>query len=619
MRNRYILIADLLVFVLAALGAFVLRFDWFFPHFQREFVVYATVAVIAKPIIFYLSGMYRRYWRYASVHDLIALSLAVSASSVAMGLLVSVGLLIHVIDQFARSVVLIDWLLTLIATGGVRLSVRLIGESRGRSGPHTEREPRRLLIAGAGDAGAMVLREIQRNPQLGLVPIGFVDDDPAKIGKRVYGLPVFARTSDLAEVVEAHGIDEVTIAMPSAPGSVVRQVAENCQTAGVRSQIVPGVYELLDGNVSVSRLRNVDIVDLLRRTQVRWQGTSGSYVTGRTVLVTGAGGSIGLELCRQVAHRSPGTLILLGHGENSLFDARSHLHEHFPGIKLRLVVADIRNRPRITQVFSRLRPSIVFHAAAHKHVPLMEENPEEAISNNVLGTENIVVAALEAGTERLVLISSDKAVEPLSLMGASKRLAESIVRQAALKHGRAFVVVRFGNVLGSRGSVVPIFHEQIKRGGPLTITDPEMRRFFMTIPEAVALVLEAGGFGRGGELFVLRMGEPVRIIDLAQDLIRLSGLAVQDIPILYTGIRPGEKLEESLWEDGAELGSTEHPEVLKVSEIQPWTSEELDDAIRSLSAAVEQGNPGAIETILGRMIPTFAPTRLRVVKATRAV
>jgi len=620
MRNRYVLLADLPIIALSALGAFVLRFDWFFSRFQHEFLWYLAAALVVKPVIFYLFGMYSRYWRYVTVADLVALVLAVSTSSILMALLVGAALLTHTIEQFARSVVLIDWLLTIVAVTGVRAAIRIVGESRFTASAVTHAsagEPRRILVAGAGDAGAMVVREMQRNPQLGMIPVGFIDDDAAKIGKKIYGLPVLGSIASLPDAVAAHSIDLVTIAMPSAPGAVVRAVVESCQKLSLPSRTMPGMYELLDGNVSVNRFRNVEIADLLRRSQTELKKTAGNYVSGRTVLVTGAGGSIGLELCRQVAHRNPAALILLGHGENSLFDAQLHLRRVFPHVPLRLVVADIRDEPRIQRVFQALKPQVVFHAAAHKHVPLMEENPEEAISNNVLGTHCIVEAAVAAGTQRLVLISSDKAVSPSSLMGASKRMSENIVQEAARRHGRPFVVVRFGNVLGSRGSVVPIFTQQIERGGPVTITHPDMRRFFMTIPEAVHLVLEAGGMGKGGELFVLRMGESVRIVDLVHDLIGLSGLELEDIPIVYTGVRPGEKLEESLWEDGADVAATAHPDVLQVIEVQPCGAAELSSARIDFARAVAAGDQPAIDAILARSIPTFARNRAGAVAVQR--
>lgn len=335
--------------------------------------------------------------------------------------------------------------------------------------------------------------------------------------------------------------------------------------------------------------------------------STSTYVEGRTVLVTGAGGSIGSELCRQVARARPLSLVLLGHGENSIFDIQMELRERHPDLAVVPVIADIRDQPRIRRVFDRLRPDIVFHAAAHKHVPLMEENPEEAVTNNVLGTQHVLQAALAVGTQRFVMISSDKAVAPSSIMGASKRLAEMLVRNAAQATSRGYVVVRFGNVLGSRGSVVPQFKRQIERGGPVTVTHPDMKRFFMTIPEAVHLVLEAGGLGRGGELFVLKMGEPVRIADLAEDLIKLSGLTLDEVPITFTGMRAGEKLEEALWETGAVTESTRHSEVLRVIEPNGASGTITTETLKAFATAAEQGDVLQIQTMLMQQIPTFAP------------
>jgi FlaA1/EpsC-like NDP-sugar epimerase len=366
------------------------------------------------------------------------------------------------------------------------------------------------------------------------------------------------------------------------------------------------VFELLDGNVSVSRLRQIEITDLLRRAQIAPTLNTTAYVAGRVVLVTGAGGSIGFELCRQVAHARPAALVLLGHGENSIHDAHIELRELYPDLRIIPTIADIRDKHRISSVFERLRPEIVFHAAAHKHVPLMEENPEEAVTNNILGTHHMLEAAVEFGAERLVMISSDKAVSPASIMGASKRIAEMLVRDVARRTSRPFVVVRFGNVMGSRGSVVPHFKRQIERGGPVTLTHPDMKRFFMTIPEAVHLVLEAGGLGRGGELFVLKMGDPVLITDLAQDLIKLSGFTPDEVPIVYTGMRPGEKLVEALWESGARIEPTAHPDILRVIEADDRVRK-MPDILTAFADAVNDGNHLQIQAIFAHHIATFAP------------
>jgi FlaA1/EpsC-like NDP-sugar epimerase len=608
-RNRYVLAADLAGFACAAAGAFVLRFDWLFITYRPEFWPFLLSALIIKPVAFFLFGMYRRVWRYTSVQDFIGLVLASSAASVVLAIVVVSIVLTQYVGGISRSVLFIDWLLTLAAASGIRLTIRLVYEAQSRTRVQERAESggaRKVLVAGAGIAGTMVVRELQRNPQLRMTPTGFLDDEAGKLGKRVQGLPVLGRTTDVEAIVRRHAIEEVIIAMPTAGGQVVRAIVEGCRAAGVPSRTIPGVYELLGGTVTVSRIRDIEITDLLRRAPTTSQSDPLPYLTDATVLVTGGGGSIGFELCRQVARAAPTRLVLLGHGENSIFAAREELAEAFPSLPMVSVIADVRDRRRIERVFSQWRPKVVLHAAAHKHVPLMEENPEEALSNNVLGTHHVVEAALACGAERLVMISTDKAVSPINLMGASKRLAEFIVRDAAHRTGRAFMVVRFGNVLGSRGSVVPAFKRQIARGGPITITHRDMSRFFMTIPEAVHLVLQAGGRGRGGEVFALNMGEPVKIVDLANDLIRLSGFSPEDIPIVFTGLRAGEKLDEHLWEPGSEVEMTTNPEILRITE-RSDRALSLPEMIDLITAAVARGDRFDLEAILATVIPTFVP------------
>ena len=612
MRNRFILLCDVPLVGMAAYGAFALRFDWFFPLHRPEFAPYLIAALLVKPAVFLLLGMYSRLWRYASVHDLMAVLVAVSGASVVMSALVAAGMVSGQLVEFSRSVLVIDWLLTLIATGGVRMAVRAAAEGRHRLDPRTRgTAAKRALVVGAGDAGTMVVRELRRNPQLGVEPIGFLDDDLAKQGKRVQGLAVVGRTDALKGIVEDYQVSEVIIAMPTAGGEVIRALSGACRESGALCRIVPGVFELLDGQLTVSRLREIDIADLLRRDQIVSRPGTSLYLARKRVLVTGAGGSIGSELCRQIAMANPASLTLLGHGENSIFDVQGHLREHFPGIAVTAVIADIRDPQRLAACFQAARPQIVFHAAAHKHVPLMEDNPEEAISNNVLGTRNVVDACVAASVDRLVMISTDKAVAPTSMMGASKRLAEMIVRESARRTNRAFTVVRFGNVLGSRGSVVPVFKRQIERGGPITITHPDVKRYFMTIPEAVHLVLQAGGLSKGGELFVLNMGEPVAIVQLAEDLVRLSGLNPSEIPIVFSGLRPGEKLEEDLWETDALVEQTSHPELLQVREHDPVDARELLLSLDSLAAAAASGERMQLEAVLARWIPTYVPSSVQ--------
>jgi FlaA1/EpsC-like NDP-sugar epimerase len=608
MRNRYLLLLDPPLLAVCVFVAFALRFDLVFvlnPTLRNLFVWTAAAAILLKIPIFLAFGLYGRYWRYAGLGDMLAVGLSVSASTLALALFCVAASLLDLVGGFSRSVLLIDCLLTLVTIGGLRLSIRVVSEARRPSGPRYQ-QARRVLVLGAGQAGTMVVREIGRNPQLGMQAVGFLDDDPVKKGKRIIGLPVFGGTESLHDVVAERRIDEVIVAMPSAPGTALRRMTDACREAGVSSRTMPGVFELLDGIVSVSRLRQIDITDLLRRAPVSLDSISHPYLTGRTVLVTGAGGSIGVELCRQIARANPRSLILLGHGENSIFDAQVELRRAFPSVPLRAVIADIRDEQRINGVFREHHPAVVFHAAAHKHVPLMEDNAEDAITNNVLGTATIVRAALAHDTGRFVLISTDKAVAPTSVMGASKRLAETIVADAARRSRRAFVSVRFGNVLGSRGSVVPHFKRQIELGGPVTITHPEMRRFFMTIPEAVHLVLQAGGMGTGDDLFVLDMGEAVRVLDLAHDVIKLSGFEVDEIPIVFTGVRPGEKLTEALWEAGARVEATAHPEILRVDEPTPVIA--VDRLLADLAQALLQRNRVAIDAALMQWVESFGPS-----------
>ena len=609
MKNRYVLAIDVLLITLAAFAAFTARFDFMFFQHRPEFVPYLVAALVIKPPVFMFFGLYRRYWQYTTIQDVAVILGAAGVTSALMALFVVFGLG-RLFFEFSRVVVLNDGALTLLFLAGFRVVIRAVHESSNRRAMAKGIANRRVLIAGAGAAGTMVAREMARNPQLGFQPVGFLDDDANKVSKQLGGIPVVGRMQRLGEIVQSHRIDEVVIAMPSAPGAKVREVVNLCREAGVKSQTMPGVFELLTGKVGVNRLRNIDIADLLRRSPAN-KDTGLELVRGRVVLVTGAGGSIGSELVRQIANASPSCLALLGHGENSIFETEAMLRADFPQVPVRAVIADIRDRERIGLVFDQIRPAVVFHAAAHKHVPLMEENPEEAVTNNIIGTRDVVAEAIRTGVERLVLISTDKAVSPTSVMGASKRIAELIVSQAARRTGRAFVTVRFGNVLGSRGSVVNTFKRQIERGGPVTVTHPEMTRFFMTIPEAVHLVLQASGLGHGGELFVLDMGEPVRIVDLADDLIKLSGLTPEDIPIVFSGVRPGEKMHEALFEAGLRGKRTALPEVLEVVGHATDGLDTLNDVLARLEGAARSGDRPLLYALMAELVPGFAAAATR--------
>lgn len=611
-RNRIFLLADLFLICVSVLASFAMRLELgalFVAYLPQAFRMIA-IALLVKPVVYYFFGLYRRLWAYASIQELLLIVAGVTAASV----FVLVGVLGMTTIQasqpgyigFPRPVLVIDWLLSIFLVGGVRFASRLVAESRSTAA--SERGPsytRRAAIIGAGDAGALVVREIQKNPQLNLEIVCFLDDDPSKQNQSIHGVPVVGTLADLDKVIQNRHIQEVVIAIPTAAGPVMRQVAEVCQARQVTFRAMPGIYELIGGKVSINRLRQVNINDLLRRAPT-WTDDHkvGSALGGRRVLVTGAGGSIGRELCRQIARWGPSSLILLGHGENSVFEALIELSDAYPALPMHPVIADIRDSDRISNVFDSWQPQVVFHAAAHKHVPLMEVNVEEAITNNIEGTRNLVELAETYQVERFVMISTDKAIRPSSVYGATKRLAELLVLDAAHRSGKPFSVVRFGNVLGSRGSVVPRFQTQIEAGGPVTITHPEMRRYFMTIPEAVHLVLQASTLGQGGEVFVLRMGEQIRILDLAEDLIRLSGLEPdRDIDIVFTGIRPGEKLSEELWDRWATYEPTEHPDIVLLDKEDILSDVALQQVVEELIHLAHEGYSAEIVARLDRLIP----------------
>ncbi len=610
-RNRYVFIGDVVLMVVSVLGSYVLRLELgpaFYIYLPSAYWMIGVVLVI-KPLVYYYLGLYRRLWLYASIQELKLIVATVSTSSVLVSLLMVSLFTMGAFKGFPRSVLVIDWLLSIMTVGGLRFTFRLLAENQILASiPHLRSPAKHVLIVGAGDAGALVVRELQRNPQLNFTPIGFLDDNPSKQRQQIYSVPVLGTISDLSRVLENRKVNEVIIAIPSAPGRVVRLVANVCRAKGMSFRTMPGIYELLGGKVSISRLREVNISDLLRRKATQTEDEKvGSILGGRAVLVTGAGGSIGSELCRQIARWGPSELILVGHGENSIFETILELKESFPALLVRPLICDIRDYNRLDTLFTRYQPKVVFHAAAHKHVPLMEINVEEAVTNNILGTRNIVDVCIHHDVERMVMISTDKAVQPINVMGATKRIAEQIVIDAAIRTGKSFTVVRFGNVLGSRGSVVPLFQRQIARGGPVTVTHPDMKRYFMTIPEAVYLVLQAASLGDGSETFMLNMGEQVRILDLAEDLIRLSGLEPgKDIEVVFTGIRPGEKLSEDLWNDGDSFESTVHPDIYRVVRQDELSGEQLRNSLEELVKLAREGDAPAIICLLDELIPDSA-------------
>jgi FlaA1/EpsC-like NDP-sugar epimerase len=586
----------------AYLGAFLLRFDFQVPsEWLRFALVTLPVVAVGKLALLRLVRAHKHSWRYTSLWDVVAI---VEAMAAAFLIMIGLRLLgpplqsltaIPTFRLLPYGVIGIDFVLSV---GGVistralrRLQYEAIETRRRRL--HGLRARRRgVLLIGAGRAGSLVAREILARPDLGLRPVGFIDDDLRKQGQVIQGVEVLGTRDDLADVVSSRTVDEAVITISYATGKAVRDLVERCRLAGIEARIVPGVSELVDGRVSLSHLRPVKIEDLLRRDPVELDSSAiGHLVHGRTVLVTGAGGSIGGELCRQLVRFAPARLVLVEQAEGALWAIHRELEASAGACTLVPTVADVCDQQRIDAVVRHERPAAVFHAAAHKHVPMMEANPGEAVKNNVFGTKVVADACARFGVERFVFISTDKAVNPSSVMGATKRVAERYVQHLAGSSGGVFVSVRFGNVLGSAGSVVPIFERQIAEGGPLTVTHPQMTRYFMTIPEASQLVIQAAALGTGGEVFVLDMGEPVRIVDLARDVIRLSGLEPGvDIDIVFTGIRPGEKLFEELALDSEHTDRTSHPSIaISTNGHRHWPTITADLERLSLMAATGDG------------------------------
>lgn len=611
LRNRYFLMSDVLLLSVASYLSYVLRLEaWNLGPLWPSFCLFMGIVLLLIPVVFWKVGLYARYWRYASVDELLLLAGTVTLSALVVAALSWLG------SQFLwqaipRSIPVIFLLLALVASAGPRFLVRFgVRYGKGKGKP-PKREA--VLVMGAGDAGAMIVREFQNHGTSAMEVVGFLDDDLAKRNVRIYGVPVLGNRHDMKRVVESYRIDKVIIAMPSVSGSVIRELVAICKQVGVETRIFPCLSELINGQVHLKQLREVNIEDLLRREPIQTNTAEIRALTSDCrVMVTGGGGSIGSELCRQIAKCEPSELIILEHGENSMFYIERELKQDFPFLRLVPVIADIRNHNHLKTIYEHYRPEIIFHAAAHKHVPMMEANPCEAITNNVMGTRNLVELASQYGVEHFVLISTDKAVNPTNIMGASKRCAERIVLDVARRSGRAYVAVRFGNVLGSNGSVVPLFKKQIAAGGPLTVTDAKMRRFFMTIPEAVQLVMQAGALGEGGEVFILDMGEPVRIVDLARDLITLSGLRPDiDIEVKFTGIRPGEKLYEELFIPGERYERTRHEKIFVVQSASVIQDDpRLWQRLERLIEAAQARNDSLIRPLLKEVVPEYQPKEL---------
>jgi FlaA1/EpsC-like NDP-sugar epimerase len=597
------LVFDAVLVVAAWRLTFFLRFDKTTPVFYRHLLDWRVVSLVVaiKLATFVLFGFYNRWWRYVSTRDMWGAARGVTVAS-ALTYLVLYAFPPNHTSRLPHSIAAFDFLLLLAFVAGSRLLARTLIE-RPRAG--LVARGKEVLIIGAGDAGQLMAREMQRNRQLLYTPVGFVDDDPRKRGTRIVDVRVLGTTDDLLHILRDNKPDEVLIAIPSAAGAVRQRIVESCRAENVPVKTLPGLSELISGDVDLAgQIRPVQVEDVLGRQQVEVDlGLVASYVKDRVVLVTGAGGSIGSELCRQLARLGASQLVLVEKGESALFETERELIDQRNFTAAVAILADCGDRAKMREVFARYKPRVVFHAGAYKHVGMLESNPVQAVTNNVIATRNLVEVAIEAETERFVLISTDKAASPKNVMGRSKAVCEWIIESFALRDDvdTRFVAVRFGNVLGSSGSVIPIFRKQIERGGPVTVTSPEMTRFFMTIPEAASLVVQAGAMGGRGQVYVLDMGEPVRILDLAKQMIRLSGKNEDEIPIVFTGARPGEKVHEVLWNEGETVGPTSHPKIMRAARAvidHDW----LDESLAELERLADEGAPLELLAKLDAMI-----------------
>jgi FlaA1/EpsC-like NDP-sugar epimerase len=621
-KNYYIIFLIDVVFV---------AFSWYFANLLRynfllpESTAFALwrilpIIIIIKLFCFYFFDLYQGMWRYTSLSDLLSILKGCTVSS----LIITVTVLtIKGNSGFSRSVFIIDWFLTFFLIAGIRLLIRLYfwigagdetakiaGKGYLSSLFNKRRNGKRLIIIGAGDCGEKICREIHENPNLGYKVMGFLDDDPLKLNRRIHGIPVLGDIDEIEYYANDLNAKEILIAMPSVSSKVMRGIVKQCEDTGVPFKTVPGMGELINGTVTVKTIRDVSYTDLIGREQIKLDEEQiGAYIKGKRILITGAGGSIGSELCRQVCRFLPESIVLFERAESPLYEIEMELKESYPYLKIIPKLADILDPVKLDMAFKENKPHVVFHAAAYKHVPMLEHTPWEAITNNVIGTRNVSEAAINHKVDRFVLVSTDKAVRPTNVMGASKRMAELIVQtqNACSQPDTKFMMVRFGNVVGSVGSVVPLFKRQIEKGGPITVTHPEMTRYFMTIPEASQLILQAGSMGVGGEVFILDMGEPVRIAELAEDIIRLSGFKPhEDIQIKFIGLRPGEKLTEELITEGEGIVETSHKKIMVLK------GQICDEGIlngklvRLMNFVVEQDGDG-IRRAIKDILPEYNP------------
>jgi len=608
-RTLFFLIMDALLLSLALYLAFYLRFEGEIPNrYLVQFYGCISLFVGIKILVFYFYQIYKFTWSYVGLYELTRVFKALTFSSVV--LLASFMILSYEVpfQGFPRSIFLIDYAFSLLLIGGLRILKRVYLQAK----KYPIVGQKRTLIIGAANTGEQLVRDMIRTKDSPYQPVAFIDDDSMKENTSIHGVEVMGKRADIPKIVRKLGIKLAVIAMPSAPSKEIRDIVSFLHRAGVNEiNIIPGTKQILSKNISIMDIKKIDLEDLLGREPIQIDYAQiETSLKEKSILVTGAAGSIGSELSRQISQFSPQNLILLDLDETALFQINREIRERHPNLSIHPILGDIVDNQKIGSIFSNFSPQIVFHAAAYKHVPIIEDFPEEAVRVNILGTKILGEFSLKHGVEKFIFISTDKVVNPTSIMGASKRVAEMVLKNINCKQTTQFMAVRFGNVLGSRGSVIPLFQEQIKRGGPVTITHPKMKRYFMTIPEAVLLVLQAGAMGRGGEVFVLDMGEPIRIYDVACELIRLSGLEPEkDIPIVYTGARAGEKFFEELLSPEEGIEFTDHPKIFKANIKEGFSKNHLSRKIEDLKNFAQNQDTSSIISTLKEIVPTYKPNR----------
>ncbi|SKA88184.1 NDP-sugar epimerase, includes UDP-GlcNAc-inverting 4,6-dehydratase FlaA1 and capsular polysaccharide biosynthesis protein EpsC [Clostridium sp. USBA 49] len=608
--NKFV-IYDICIIFISLYLALLLRFDF---KVDKNYIVFFALSFIPVTFIFmvfnYIFKLYNSIWEYASLEEILSIIYSTTLSNIVFiiySYLVNYKIFNHKYYRFPLTVHIIFWLLCIILFGGIRLIYRIANANykADKIKKFSNKNKSRVLIIGAGDAGAMLIKEIKKHSELNYKIVGIIDDDESKFGKVINGIKVLGGRNSIINICKDKKVDEIILAIPSMNLIEQRKILNICKETKCKLKIIPGIYEIIHGDVNISKIRDVNIDDLLGREPIKLDNENiNRYINNKTILVTGGGGSIGSELCRQISKFNPKKLIILDIYENNAYELQMELKYLYPNMDLKVIIASIRDYERIKEVFEVYRPNVVFHAAAHKHVPLMEENPKEAVKNNILGTYNVVKCSDIYEVERFVQISTDKAVNPTNIMGASKRFCEIMIQAFDKVSKTEYVAVRFGNVLGSNGSVIPLFKKQIAHGGPVTVTHKDITRFFMTIPEAAQLVIQAGAIAKGGEIFVLDMGDPVKIADLARDLIKLSGLRPDiDIKIEYTGLRPGEKLYEELLMDEVALTSTEHKKIF-VEKPMEYDIAFLEKSIDEFKNVLNKSDEEVFE-LMKKKVPTY--------------